>query len=127
MPTVHAYPNAPKYLTNSLYIREETGNRLCVALHSSTICKSYVFQHNYAVLNDPADKANEILENEMQPIIYMNSLSMEGFTEPHAMPLGNIFEADDGLDQNITFLLTWIAALALFLLSGSDHSIYFRG
>ena len=42
-PTVHAYPNPPKYLTNSLYIGEEGSDRLRVALHSATLCKSDVF------------------------------------------------------------------------------------
>ena len=117
MPTVHAYPNSPKYLTDSLYIR--------VAFHSSTLCKLDVFQHNYAVLNDLLDKANEIIENNMQPSIEMNSLSIEGFTGSCAIPLVIIFQADGGPDQNITFLCTRIEALAFFLLSGADHSIFF--
>ena len=91
-PTVHACPNTPKYLTNSLYIGEEGGDRLRVALHSATICKSDVFQHNYAVLNDLVEKANDIIENKMQPSIDMNSLSMEGFTGSRAMPLVTIFK-----------------------------------
>ena len=62
-PTVHLYPNPPKYLIDSLYIVEEGGAILRVALHSATIWKSDVFHHNYAVLNDLVDKANEILEN----------------------------------------------------------------
>ena len=98
-----------------------------MALHSATICKSDVFQHNYAVLNDLVDKDNEILEKDMQPSIDMNSLSMEGFIGSRAMPLVTIFQADSDPDQNINFLCTRIAALAFFLLSGADHSIFFRG
>ena len=64
-PNVHAYPNPLKYLIDSLYIGEEGGVRLNVALHSATLCKSDGFQHNYAVLNDLVDKANEILEKKM--------------------------------------------------------------
>ena len=45
-PSVHAYPNPPKYLTDSLYIGEDGGARLCVAFHGATLCKSDVFQHN---------------------------------------------------------------------------------
>ena len=101
-PTVHAYPNPPKYLTNSFYIGEEGGDILCVVLHSANLCKLDVFQHNYAILNEIVEKANEILENKMQPRIYMNSLSVEGFTGSRAMPLVTIFQADGGRDQNIS-------------------------
>ena len=126
-PTVHAYPNPPTYLTDSLYIGEEGVSRLRVALHSTNLCKLDVFKHNYSVLNDLVDKAKEILENEMQPSIDMNSFSMKGFTGYRAMPLIRVFQADGALDQNITFLCTQIAALAFFLLSGADNSIFFRG
>ena len=91
-----------------------------MALHSDTLCKS-------DVLNDLVDKANEILENKMQPSIDMNSSSMEDFTGSRVMPLVTIFQADGGPDQNITFICTWIAALAFFLLSGSNYSIFFCG
>ena len=69
-----------------------------MAFHSATICRLDIFQNNYAVLNDLADKANEILENEMQPSIDMNSLSMEGFTGSGAISLVTIFQADGGPD-----------------------------
>ena len=125
-PTVHAYPNPQKYLTDSLYIGEEKGSRLRVGLHSVTICKSDVFQHNYAILNKIVDKVNEIIENKMQTSIYMSSLFMEGFTGSNSMPMVTIFQADCGPDQNMTFLHTRIAALDFFSLLGSDHSILFR-
>ena len=70
---------------------------------------------------------NEILENEMKPRIDMDSLSMEGFTGSRAIPLVTIFQADSGPDQNITFLCTQISVLAFFLISGANHSIFFRG
>ena len=70
---------------------------------------------------------NEILEYEMKPSIDMNSLSMEGFTGSRTMPLVTIFQANGGPDQNIHFLCTRIAALALFFLSGANHSIFFSG
>ena len=98
-----------------------------MAFHSATLCKLDVFQHNYDILNDLVEKPNEILENEMQLSIDMNLLSMECFTGSHVMPPVKKFQADGGLDQNITFLCTRISALALFLLSGSDHSIFFCG
>ena len=88
-----------------------------MALHSVTLCKLDVFQSNFAVLNEPVDKANEIIENEMQPSIDMNSFSMEGFTGYHAMPLVTIFQADGGPDKNITFLRTSIVEIDFFLLS----------
>ena len=126
-PTVHAYPNPPTYLTDSLYIGEEKGSRLRVGLHSVTICKSDVFHHNYAILNELVEKPNEILENEMQLSIDMNLLSMECFTGSRVMPPVKKIQADGGLDQNITFLCNRISALAFFLLSGANHSIFFRG
>ena len=57
----------------------------------------------------------------------MNSFSMEGFTGYCSMPMVTIFQAYGGPDQNITLLFTWMAALAFFLISGVDHSIFFRG
>ena len=98
-----------------------------MAFHSATLCKLDVFQHNYDILNDLVEKPNEILENEMQLSIDMNLLSMECFTGSRVMPPVKKIQADGGLDQNITFLCTRISALAFFLLSGADHSIFFRG
>ena len=73
------------------------------------------------------DKANEIIENEIQPSIDMNSLYMEGFTGSRAMLMVIIFQAYGGPDQNFTFLRNRIAAISFFLLSGADHSIFFCG
>ena len=63
-----------------------------MALHSATLCKLDVFQHNYAFLNELVNKVNEMIENEMQPIIEMNSFSMESFMGSCAMPLVKIFK-----------------------------------
>ena len=77
-----------------MYIVEEGGARLRVVLHSDTLCKSDALQHNYTVLNELVDKANEIIENEIQPSIDMNSLYMEGFTGSCFVPLVAIFQED---------------------------------
>ena len=73
------------------------------------------------------DKANEHLEDNMEERIDVNLLSMEGFRGSHAMPLVLAFQADGGPDQNIMFLRTRLAHFAVFLLSGADRCMFFRG
>ena len=126
IPTVHLYPTPPRNLSDSLYVGHEGGTQLRVSLHSATLEKSDVFHHNYAVLEDLVDRANELLKSEGLPMIDINKLSMHRVGEI-AMPLIMIFQADGGPDHNIKFLRSQLAAMAFFLISGCDRIIQFRG
>ena len=57
----------------------------------------------------------------------MKELNIEGFVGIEAMPLLQVHKADGGPDENITFLRSQLAALAVFLVSGADRVIHFCG
>ena len=126
-PSVHIFPNVPQRLSDSLYVGDEGNAELRVALHSATLEPSDVFKHSLSVLEDMISRANIALEAEGRPVICVKELNIKGFSGIDAMPLLQVHQADGGPDENITFLRSQLAALAVFFVSGADRVIHFRG